>query len=187
MVRDRQEFPTIRSARGLIGYCISCRSNRPIESAEREFFLNVDVGDIPVVVVFTQFDTLVDSHFNKMCKSLRSRNQSLDMDQIDKDSMNAAVADYDDNYRGQFESQFGRRLRVAIIRLNSSQQTSGVDSLIAQTKSLLLEDGLKLLWTAAQSHSADMKLKGLLRRFFRNDSWCEVLGGDQLLGATNCI
>lgn len=39
-------------------------------------------------------------------------------------------------------------------------ETSGVDSLVKETRGMLLEDGLKLLWTAAQCHSADMKLKG---------------------------
>lgn len=106
-------------------YCISCRSNRPIESAEKEFFLNADVGDIPVVVVFTQFDTLVDDHFNQLRRRNRSRGKSVDYDQLEKDAMNAAIADYDTNYRGQFERAFGRRLRVVIIRLSMPQPEDG--------------------------------------------------------------
>ncbi|SCO32855.1 uncharacterized protein FFNC_03125 [Fusarium fujikuroi] len=146
--------------------CISCRSNRPTESAEKEFFLNADVGDIPVVVVFTQFDTLVDDHFCQLRRRQRNRTKAVDMDQLEKDAMNFAIADYDSNYRGQFEREFGRRLRVAIIQLSMPQpedgepmETSGVDSLVKDTRGMLLADGLKLLWTAAQCHSADMKLK----------------------------
>ncbi|QGI65181.1 hypothetical protein CEK26_009132 [Fusarium fujikuroi] len=143
-----------------------CRSNRPTESAEKEFFLNADVGDIPVVVVFTQFDTLVDDHFCQLRRRQRNRTKAVDMDQLEKDAMNFAIADYDSNYRGQFEREFGRRLRVAIIQLSMPQpedgepmETSGVDSLVKDTRGMLLADGLKLLWTAAQCHSADMKLK----------------------------
>ncbi|KAM0426009.1 hypothetical protein ACHAPT_008638 [Fusarium lateritium] len=166
-IKHRREQHDLADQLHCIWYCISCRSNRPIESAEKEFFLNADVGDIPVVVVFTQFDTLVDDHFNQLRRRQRNRGKAVDMDQLEKEAMNAAIADYDSNYRGQFEREFGRRLRVAIIRLSMPQpdegeplQTSGIDSLVKETRGMLLEDGLKLLWTAAQCHSADMKLKG---------------------------
>ncbi|KAH7253079.1 hypothetical protein NW759_013706 [Fusarium solani] len=165
-IKHRREQPNLADQLHCIWYCISCRSNRPIESAEKEFFLNADVGDIPVVVVFTQFDTLVDDHFCQLRRRQRNRGKAVDMDQLERDAMNAAIADYDSNYRGQFEREFGRRLRVAIIRLSMPQpddgepmETSGVDSLVKETRGMLLEDGLKLLWTAAQCHSADMKLK----------------------------
>ncbi|KAM5341869.1 hypothetical protein ACJ41O_014900 [Fusarium nematophilum] len=165
-IKYRRQQPNLADQLHCIWYCISCRSNRPIESAEKEFFLNADVGDIPVVVVFTQFDTLVDDHFCQLRRRQRNRGKAVDMDQLEKDAMNAAIADYDSNYRGQFEREFGRRLRVAIIRLSMPQPdesepmgTSGVDSLVKETRGMLLEDGLKLLWTAAQCHSADMKLK----------------------------
>ncbi|KAF4450003.1 hypothetical protein F53441_6787 [Fusarium austroafricanum] len=165
-IKYRRQQPNLADQLHCIWYCISCRSNRPIESAEKEFFLNADVGDIPVVVVFMQFDTLVDDHFCQLRRRQRNRTRAVDMDQLEKDAMNFAIADYDSNYRGQFEREFGRRLRVAIIRLSMPQpedgepmETSGVDSLVKETRGMLLADGLKLLWTAAQCHSADMKLK----------------------------
>ncbi|KAH7141693.1 hypothetical protein EDB81DRAFT_760548 [Dactylonectria macrodidyma] len=36
---------------------------------------------------------------------------------IRKDATNAAITDYDTNYRDQFEWVFGRRLRVSIVRV----------------------------------------------------------------------
>lgn len=110
-------------------YALQVLHQLPFEPTDREcrkeFFLNADVGDIPVVVVFTQFDTLVDDHFCQLRRRQRNRGKAVDMDQLERDAMNAAIADYDSNYRGQFEREFGRRLRVAIIRLSMPQPDDG--------------------------------------------------------------
>ncbi|KAK3984702.1 hypothetical protein QBC44DRAFT_336483 [Cladorrhinum sp. PSN332] len=150
-----------------IWYCISCNSNRPIQEAELQFFQKADVGNIPVVVVFTQFDKLVDAAFIKLLnRSMSKGNTQLDIPHLRELAHNAAVAQYEKEYRGQFERTFGRRNRVTITRIGIRPDedddvgpTSGVDTLVQETREILLEDGLKLLWAAAQAHSADMKLQ----------------------------
>ncbi|KAK4161487.1 hypothetical protein QBC43DRAFT_372232 [Cladorrhinum sp. PSN259] len=150
-----------------IWYCISCNSNRPIQEAELQFFQKADVGNIPVVVVFTQFDKLVDAAFMKeLLRSMSKGNMQPDLPHLRELAHNAAVAQYEKNYRGQFERTFGRRSRVTITRIgirpdedDDSGSVSGVDTLVQETREILLEDGLKLLWAAAQAHSADMKLQ----------------------------
>ncbi|GAB1318542.1 hypothetical protein MFIFM68171_08752 [Madurella fahalii] len=149
-----------------IWYCISCSSNRPIQEAELEFFQKTDVGNIPVVVVFTQFDKLVDGAFiNELRRQMNSGVQP-DIPHIQKLAYNAAVSEYVENYLGQFERTFGRRNRVITARIGirpgddlDGNSVAGVGTLVKETREILLEDGLKLLWTAAQAHSADMKLQ----------------------------
>lgn len=101
-----------------IWYCISCNSNRPIQEAELQFFQKADVGNIPVVVVFTQFDKLVDTAFmTEMNHQIRKGNFQPDIPHMRKQAYHAAVAQYDANYRGQFEKTFGRKNRVTITRI----------------------------------------------------------------------
>lgn len=152
-----------------IWHCISCSSNRPIQEAELHFFQKADIGNIPVVVVFTQFDKLVDDALiNLINEEMKNGNFRPDIPRLRKLAYNAAVAKYEKEYRGQFERTFERRNRVAITRIGirpddengAGPPISGVDTLVQETREILLEDGLKLLWAAAQAHSADVKLQG---------------------------
>lgn len=112
----RRGQPRLADQLHCIWYCISCSSNRPIQEAELEFFKKADVGSIPVVVVFTQFDKLVEAAFFKEMMRGR-RGGQLDVDHVQQLAYHAAVAEYDANYRGQFERTFGRRNRVSITRI----------------------------------------------------------------------
>ncbi len=45
---------------------MSCVGERNVkDSTEKWFFDNVDTGEIPVMVVFTKFDTLIWQHYNR--------------------------------------------------------------------------------------------------------------------------
>lgn len=117
------------------------------------------------MVVFTQFDKLAESAFMKELRRQESSGVAQpDLNNIRRLAYHAAVDEYDRNYRGQFERTFGRRNRIAFVRVgigsDDSNAVQDVDDLINETRDILLQDGLKLLWTVAQAHSADMKLQG---------------------------
>lgn len=83
-----------------------------------EFFKKADVGNIPIVVVFTQFDKLVDAAFMKeLMRQLKCGVTQPDIPYLQELAHHAAVSEYDQNYRGQFERAFGRRHRVTIARI----------------------------------------------------------------------
>jgi hypothetical protein len=78
------------------------------------------------VVVFTQFDTLVEKNFMKEWKRQKKSNMQLDESYIQQAALNAAVREYDENYRGQFEKKFGRKTRVAITKIALPQDDGGM-------------------------------------------------------------
>jgi hypothetical protein len=145
-------------------YCISCRSTRPIQKSEQHFFGKVDVGKIPVVAVFTQFDVLVSNHFGqKMMVAMKKHPGNLDVKVIQREAEYASIADYDKKYRAELINLIGLTSRVGIERVGFPEgQDDGEDlnRLVSGTMQNLQQEGLKTLWISAQRHSADLKLLG---------------------------
>jgi hypothetical protein len=100
-------------------YCISCANNRPIQTAEKKFFKEMDVGRIPVLTVFTQFDMLEAQHESKLRKKYRVEHPEAKSipNEVENMAHFAAVADYDKHYRRALEELIGLNARVGIERV----------------------------------------------------------------------
>lgn len=81
------------------------------QDAEDTFFTTVDLGSIPIIIVFTQFDALVEKHRRKLEK------KKWDMAHLDENARNAAIADYDQNYRGLIQNKFNLKGTVSYVRV----------------------------------------------------------------------
>jgi hypothetical protein len=100
-------------------YCISCRSNRPIQTVERTFFTEVDVGNIPVMAVFTQFDTLEKQYYADLDREHRRRyGNASRLENIESMAHAQAIADYDQNYRQALVDIIGPNSGVGIVRVS---------------------------------------------------------------------
>ncbi|KDQ17220.1 hypothetical protein BOTBODRAFT_81905, partial [Botryobasidium botryosum FD-172 SS1] len=69
-----RKFIQARADKGKLGqqlhaiwYCFPTDSNRIITAAEQEFFKNIDTGNVPVIAVFTKFDSLDAASCTTLC------------------------------------------------------------------------------------------------------------------------
>jgi hypothetical protein len=95
----------------LFRYCISCAEKRLTHEVEDTFFRTVDVGDIPIIVVFTQFDYLVEKHKKRL------RKLNFDPNHLDETARHYAVTDYDENFRRKIEYKFNLKSTVSFVRV----------------------------------------------------------------------
>ena len=107
-------------------YCIPLTGHRHIQSAERKFFNETDLGDIPVAAVFTHFDTLEnDYEFRLMKQHQREQPQALiPRDLRDKANL-FAIKDFDEIYRRNLEEIVGSNSGVAIRRVGMPPDAIG--------------------------------------------------------------
>ena len=157
------------------------------------FFKTVDVGDIPIIIVFTQFDCLVEKHRKKL------KRENFDVNHIDETARHNAEADYGKNYRGKIEHKFNLKSTVSFVRVgipdaeeamdnselnhlviystivekpnNESKvpmntlPAYGIEDLLQATDVKLENGALKSLLAYAQRHNADAKLRGRIILF----------------------
>lgn len=104
----------------VVGTASTCpgigRSKRQIQTAEKTFFNDFELGDIPVVAVFTHFDEVKEKHQFKLGQQFKRNNPGkLSPDQALSDQADAyAVRDYENIYRRNLEKIIGKHSRIAI-------------------------------------------------------------------------
>jgi GTP-binding protein EngB required for normal cell division len=87
----------------LFRYCIACEGDRPTQGFAEEFFSNIDkiTGEIPVLIIFTKFDKLVDQH-----QSIIGRqNQDWPYAKTKQYAEGEALKDFEAKYRRQVISK----------------------------------------------------------------------------------
>lgn len=169
----RRMQPNLRDQIHCIWYCINCADNRPFQASEERFFRRIDVGKIPVVVVFTQFDRLVQQKRGEVDDKYQY-DESITRQQIRELGEAQAIEHYENNLVKPLQRLIGYRSRVLMRRTAlppenrryPSGQTSsgGLDDLLEETRSILTNEGLKTLLTIAQRVDADSKLQQSLER-----------------------
>jgi GTP-binding protein EngB required for normal cell division len=93
--------------------------HRQIQESEEKFFKEVNVGDIPVIAVFTHFDRIEDDHeFALMKKHQRIHPNTPIPPDVAVNAHARAVRDYDEIYRPNLEKVTGRRSKVAFRRVS---------------------------------------------------------------------
>lgn len=100
-------------------YCIPLIGHRHLQRAEEIFFQEVDVGDIPVIAVFTHFDALEEGHeFKLMKQHQREKPGTILPHDLAERAHAMAVRDYDERERPALEKLIGPHSRVAIRRVS---------------------------------------------------------------------
>ncbi|KAL8747748.1 MAG: hypothetical protein Q9190_000406 [Brigantiaea leucoxantha] len=167
-IKSRLKSTTLAEQLHCIWYCIPLTGHRHIQSAEKIFFNDFDLGDIPVVAVFTHFDEVENKYeFELMKKHQREHPTTLIPKDL-RDRANAfAVRDYDEIHRRNLEAIIRPQMKVAIHRVSMPQEinaagTQGVNKLISQTMDMLTKEGLRRLWVSAQQQSAELKRNGIV-------------------------
>ncbi|KAI9847553.1 MAG: hypothetical protein M1838_000829 [Thelocarpon superellum] len=178
-IRHRRGQPRLADQLHCIWYCISCDSPRPFQIAEESFFKDVETGDVPVVAIFTQFDLLVDKHFNtwrREWKNSHPYDRHLPDEEGERMARWAALEDYNQNYRDELLRRIGLHSSVGIRRVKippaladrahittcRSADPTGVEDLVIRTVNGLTGNNhriLRVLWAAAQRFSADLKVE----------------------------
>ena len=171
-------------------YCIPLTGHRHIQSAEKTFFNDFDLGDIPVVAVFTHFDVLENEQEFKLMKQHQRQHPGTVLPQDLQARAHAyAVQEYDEIHRRNLQDILGPHSGVEIQRVampedgaytvggllltsksvmiathedtDAATNAQGVNNLIRTTLEMLTRDGLRRLWVSAQQQSADLKRKGI--------------------------
>lgn len=97
-----------------------------------------------------------------MMSAMKNSSQ-LDLKATKREAENAAIADFDRNYRSELINCIGLTSRVGMERVGfapGEDDLEDVDRLVSQTMKNLQQEGLRILWVSAQRHSADLKLFG---------------------------
>ena len=163
--------------------------HRHIQSAEKTFFNDFDLGDIPVVAVFTHFDVLEDEQEFKLIKQHQRQHPGTVLPQDLQSRAHAyAVQEYDEIHRRNLQNILGPHsgveiqrvampedaaytaggllrtsnpgMKVTHVAIGESTNAQGVNNLIRTTLDMLTSHGLRRLWVSAQQQSADLKCKG---------------------------
>jgi len=93
--------------------------HRQIQTSEEKFFKEVNVGEIPVIAVFTHFDVIENEHdFTLMKKHQRLHPNTVIPPEIPQIAHALAVRDYDEIYRPALEKVTGRHSKVAVWRVS---------------------------------------------------------------------
>ena len=163
--------------------------HRHIQSAEKTFFNDFELGDIPVVAVFTHFDVLENEQEFKLMKQHQRQHPGTVLPQDLQARAHAyAVQEYDEIHRRNLQDILGPHSGVEIQRvampddgygaggllptaqsgmiaahvdIDESPNAQGVNNLIRTTLEMLTREGLRRLWVSAQQQSADLKRKGI--------------------------
>lgn len=90
--------------------------NRQIQTAEKTFFNDFDLGDIPVVAVFTHFDEVKERYQYKLEQQFKRANPGvLPPNQALSDQAEAfAIRDYDTIHRRNLEKIVGKHSRIGM-------------------------------------------------------------------------
>ncbi|KAF4634398.1 hypothetical protein G7Y89_g3713 [Cudoniella acicularis] len=149
-----------------IWYCIPLGGPRPIQTSEEKFFQEVDVGDIPVIAVFTHFDEVENKHEFALMKKHQRQNPGTGIPaDLSQTAHALAVRDYDEIYLPQLKKVIrgGPHTNIEIRRVaippdGDPAGDQGISDLIETTFNMLDKEGsLRRLWTSAQKQSADLK------------------------------
>ena len=99
-------------------YCIPLIGHRHLQRAEEIFFQEVDVGDIPVIAVYTHFDIMEQDHeFALMKRHQREQPRTPLPNDLAERAHAMAVRDYDERERPALERLTGPHSRIAIKRV----------------------------------------------------------------------
>ncbi|KAH6893493.1 hypothetical protein B0T10DRAFT_546720 [Thelonectria olida] len=171
-IAHRRNQPHLRDQIHCIWYCINCADNRPFQASEERFFRRIDVGKIPVVVVFTQYDRLVQQKRGEVDDEFQD-DDSLSRKAIRDMGDARAFEHYENKLVRPLQKLVGYRSRIIMKRTSLPSESrqrpgqpgpSGLDDLLGETRAILTSDGLKLLLTIAQRVDADSKLQQSLDR-----------------------
>ncbi|KAG8529740.1 uncharacterized protein KY384_005221 [Bacidia gigantensis] len=142
----------------------------PVDSAEETFFKKFDLGNIPVVAVFTHFDKVEEEHEMALIRGYRRQHgpRTVLPEDLTTRAHAYAVRDYDEIYRANLEKILGPHSGVNIQRVSMPDESpyvagddvpvaEGVKELVGTTLEMLTSYGLRRLWISAQQQSADLK------------------------------
>ncbi|KAL8827264.1 MAG: hypothetical protein Q9170_007079 [Blastenia crenularia] len=172
-IKDRVKRTTLGEQLHCIWYCIDMSGNRQIQTAEKTFFNDFDLGDIPVVAVFTHFDEVKDRYQFKLEQQFRRANKGVPTPDQSDQAEAFAIRDYETIHRRNLEKLVGKHSRIGMqyvamptdddMAFGSSSYSAGVDDLINQTKEMLAGEGLRRLWASAQQQDAELKMQETIK------------------------
>jgi hypothetical protein len=82
-----------------------------VQPADEIFFRKVNIGQIPILIVFTQFDDLIAK------QERRLRKTGIQVTYLESEAEKAAEAEYSKKYRGYLEQEFRLAGKVTFARV----------------------------------------------------------------------
>ncbi|EIW77671.1 hypothetical protein CONPUDRAFT_61770, partial [Coniophora puteana RWD-64-598 SS2] len=125
-VRERASKSSLSERLHAIWFCVSMDNTRPLVEAELAFF-NEDTANVPVVVVFTKYDALLDRVANDLDIIEMTEQSQADVDK-------AAEARYQEHYCSRI--MMTANPPKAVVRLQGEELSYGMDKLETQCPEL---------------------------------------------------
>ncbi|EIW77595.1 hypothetical protein CONPUDRAFT_62041 [Coniophora puteana RWD-64-598 SS2] len=143
-IRERASKTSLAEHLHAIWFCVSMDNTRPLVEAELAFF-NEDTADVPVVVVFTKYDALLDRVAN-------------DLDIIDMTEQSQVDVDKEAEARYQ-ERYHGRIMRTAnppkaVVRLQEMDKVETQCPELSEQTAVAIDDlSLRQLFVSVQQNN----------------------------------
>ncbi|KAM0424568.1 hypothetical protein ACHAPT_010285 [Fusarium lateritium] len=179
-IQERREMLKLEDQIHCIWYCISCVDDRPFRSPDKRFFQKFNNSQIPLVVIFTQFDRLVKAKAGDMIEQYQ-HDDNITKQHLLGLGYTRAEKHYTDNLYEPLREILGRGGSVIIKRTElppDPRLPATLDNILDGTRELLTSDALKTVLTAAQRVDADSKLEESLvqgaKAFWQIQGWSSV-------------
>ncbi|TDL16959.1 hypothetical protein BD410DRAFT_586477 [Rickenella mellea] len=156
-VESMKQFISERaSARSLdeklhaIWYCIPTDNSRLLVTAELDFFDNCDPKGVPVIVIFTKFDSRDAVAFNKL------EDEGLSFEEAEAKASQCAEDDFKRDELPRILSQKYPPVKVVYLRDMDKHNDSKTQDIIEYTTEALGSDTLKMLLVSVQKTNLNM-------------------------------
>ncbi|KAH7364920.1 hypothetical protein BKA65DRAFT_388141, partial [Rhexocercosporidium sp. MPI-PUGE-AT-0058] len=162
-IKARRETAKLADQLHCIWYCISCEDDvRPVQQIEEDFFRNLDVlvGKIPVIVVFTKYDKIIGKRYAGWWAKNRNRHAKGEIsDQAMYEEIRTAA---NVKFKKLVSEQWSRVINplsvpsLRMANLGEKRNDVGVEQLTRMTLDNLENHNIKILWATAQNNSANL-------------------------------
>ncbi|KAJ7714638.1 hypothetical protein B0H16DRAFT_1618015 [Mycena metata] len=159
-ILERGNTNTLADQLHAIWYCLPTNTNRPLLGAEKDFFNTFARGTVPVVVVFTKYDGLIDEKFAKLVNDGCSYEQAEEMAHL------RATEHLGTDFKGPLQ-QF-KFHPSDYVQMNGKANSSGADmreaitdcsELIAKTVNVLNDQTLQMMLVSVQQNNINLSIE----------------------------
>ncbi|KAJ6455140.1 hypothetical protein C8R45DRAFT_846034, partial [Mycena sanguinolenta] len=143
-----------------IWYCLPTDTNRPLLSADEQFFEVLGTGKVPVIAIFTKFDGLIKEAYNELrgcgASITDAKNEATERAQT------MLTSNFMDPLRktkfrpSDFVQLDGNEILMIFPCLDLRMKGSNCIELINKTANALAGDALKLLFVSVQQRNIDL-------------------------------
>ncbi|KAJ7714612.1 GTP-binding protein [Mycena metata] len=155
-ILERGKTNTLADQLHAIWYCLPTNTNRPLLGAEKDFFNTFARGTVPVVVVFTKFDGLIDEKFAKLV------NDGCPYEQAEEMAHLRATEHLGTDFKEPLQ-QFKFHPSDYVQMNDMREAITDCSELIAKTANVLNDRTLQMMLVSVQQNNINLSIEYAVR------------------------